>query len=178
MGLKEKIENHPLVWFLSALLAGFLAGIATYKAILEIAQLEVVPKQSITVGNAKSPDSPKTQEKENKKYKVTLEEMGMTEIIPELNIALGFFGTEHDYDATNKAAQLVVMWPKKVGAIITPDNLTDDKLHDFKQLWVESKSETQFSLSHLGQFSAQITDVIFNSTGEPIRLKLAVYKSD
>lgn len=43
MGLKEQIENHPVVWVLATLLVGFGAGIAAYKAILEIAQLEVVP---------------------------------------------------------------------------------------------------------------------------------------
>jgi len=42
MSLKDKIENNLTIWFLGALLAGFLSGIATYKGILEIAQLKVI----------------------------------------------------------------------------------------------------------------------------------------
>lgn len=40
--LDEKIRNNLAVWFLGTLVAGFAAGIATYKAILEIAKLDVV----------------------------------------------------------------------------------------------------------------------------------------
>jgi len=42
MSLKEKIENNITVFLLGTLVTGFLAGIGTYKAILEIAKLEVV----------------------------------------------------------------------------------------------------------------------------------------
>ncbi len=42
MTLKQKIESNPVLWFLGALLAAFLAGIGTFKGILEIAQLEVI----------------------------------------------------------------------------------------------------------------------------------------
>lgn len=44
MNLRERIENNLTVWLLSTLTVGFLAGIGAYKAILEIAQLEVIPK--------------------------------------------------------------------------------------------------------------------------------------
>lgn len=44
MGIKERIKNHPVIWILATLLAGFTAGLAVYQAILEIAHLEVVPK--------------------------------------------------------------------------------------------------------------------------------------
>jgi hypothetical protein len=44
MSLREKIEDNLTIWLLTMLVTGFVAGIATYKAILEIAQLEVVPK--------------------------------------------------------------------------------------------------------------------------------------
>jgi hypothetical protein len=44
--LKERIENNLTVWFLGILLAGFLAGLGTYKGILEIAHLQVVTQGS------------------------------------------------------------------------------------------------------------------------------------
>ena len=47
MGFKDKIENNITLFFLGVLLTGFLAGIGTYKAILEIAKLEVVPENII-----------------------------------------------------------------------------------------------------------------------------------
>lgn len=46
MSLKEKIENNLVVFFLGALLTGFLVGVGAYKAILEIAQLDVVAENS------------------------------------------------------------------------------------------------------------------------------------
>ncbi|HEX8318885.1 hypothetical protein [Longimicrobium sp.] len=42
MNLKERVEAHSVWWLLSALLAGFLAGLATYSGILRIASLHVV----------------------------------------------------------------------------------------------------------------------------------------
>lgn len=45
MTLTDVTKNHPAVFFFTAIVAGFLAGIGTYKGILEIAQLEVVGKQ-------------------------------------------------------------------------------------------------------------------------------------
>jgi hypothetical protein len=47
MNLRERIENNLIVWLFSTLLAGFLAGIGTYKTILEVAQLEVVSKAKL-----------------------------------------------------------------------------------------------------------------------------------
>ena len=44
MTLRERIEDNPVVWLLGSLLAGFLAGIGAYQAILEIAHLKVVPE--------------------------------------------------------------------------------------------------------------------------------------
>lgn len=43
MSIKEKIEENVIVWLLGTLLAGFGSGIATYKAVIEIAGLRVVP---------------------------------------------------------------------------------------------------------------------------------------
>lgn len=40
--IDEKIKNNLAVWFLGTLVAGFVAGITTYKTILEIAKLDVV----------------------------------------------------------------------------------------------------------------------------------------
>jgi chromosome segregation ATPase len=47
MGLKEKIESNAVIFFLGTLLIGFLSGIGAYKAIIEIAKLEVISKTEI-----------------------------------------------------------------------------------------------------------------------------------
>jgi hypothetical protein len=47
MTVRERVENNLVVWHLGTLLTGFLAGIATYRGILEIAQLAVVPKSKL-----------------------------------------------------------------------------------------------------------------------------------
>ena len=44
---KEKVEKNLTIWLLGVLLTGFLSGIATYKAILEIAQLETISKSKL-----------------------------------------------------------------------------------------------------------------------------------
>lgn len=46
MRLKERIESNLAIWFLGTLVAGFLAGLGSYKAILEIAHLDVVSQNS------------------------------------------------------------------------------------------------------------------------------------
>jgi len=47
MKLKEILENNLIIFYFSALLIGFLSGIGSYKAIIEIAKLETVPKYKI-----------------------------------------------------------------------------------------------------------------------------------
>ena len=42
MSLKERVEQNVVVWFLGAIVTGFLAGIGTYEAVLRIAKLEVM----------------------------------------------------------------------------------------------------------------------------------------
>jgi hypothetical protein len=45
MTIRERVEQQPTFWLLSALLAGFMAGIATNEAIVRIAQLQVISKE-------------------------------------------------------------------------------------------------------------------------------------
>ena len=40
--IRERIENNLIIFFLATLLTGFLAGIGTYEAILNIAHLKVI----------------------------------------------------------------------------------------------------------------------------------------
>ncbi len=47
MNLREKIENNLVIWLLGALFSGFGAGIATYKAVLDMAQLEVISRAKL-----------------------------------------------------------------------------------------------------------------------------------
>lgn len=42
--LKQKVENNPVIFFLGTLLVGFLSGITTYEAVLEIAKLEIIAR--------------------------------------------------------------------------------------------------------------------------------------
>jgi hypothetical protein len=44
MSLKDTIENNPVIWTLGILLAGFLAGVSAYRSVLEIANLQTIPK--------------------------------------------------------------------------------------------------------------------------------------
>ena len=44
---RSKLEDHLVTLLLSMLLTGFVAGMGTYNAVLEIAQLEVVPKYKL-----------------------------------------------------------------------------------------------------------------------------------
>lgn len=46
MTIKEKVETNVVIWLLGVLLAGFFAGIGTYKGIIEIANLKVVKEES------------------------------------------------------------------------------------------------------------------------------------
>lgn len=41
--LKERIENHPVIWLLGVLAIGFISGFGTYKAILEISRQSTKP---------------------------------------------------------------------------------------------------------------------------------------
>lgn len=47
MSLKQRIENNLVVFFLSALLAGFLAGLGAYESVLRIGGLEVASRQRL-----------------------------------------------------------------------------------------------------------------------------------
>lgn len=40
--MEELVKNNVVLWSLGLLLAGFVAGVATYKTILEIAHLKVI----------------------------------------------------------------------------------------------------------------------------------------
>ena len=42
--LKQRVENHPAVFFFGAILAGFVAGIGAYQGILEISGRTTVSK--------------------------------------------------------------------------------------------------------------------------------------
>jgi hypothetical protein len=58
MALKDLVENNPVLLSLSLLLAGFVAGVTAYDAILRIAHLETVPAselkdQELTIGKLK-----------------------------------------------------------------------------------------------------------------------------
>jgi len=44
MSFRERVENNAVVFFLTALVTGFLTGVGTYEAILRLAQLQVVPQ--------------------------------------------------------------------------------------------------------------------------------------
>lgn len=47
MNLREKIEDNLAIWLLGALFSGFVGGIGAYRAVLEMAQLEVISKAKL-----------------------------------------------------------------------------------------------------------------------------------
>jgi len=44
MGLKENIENHPVIWVLGTVVVAFVAGIGAYDGILRISGSQVVSR--------------------------------------------------------------------------------------------------------------------------------------
>ena len=44
MTLRQRIENNPIVWLLSTLLVGFLAGFGAYRTIVEVSSQIIVSK--------------------------------------------------------------------------------------------------------------------------------------
>ena len=44
MGIRERIQDDPVVWFLGTLVTGFLSGLGAYQGTLKIMHLEVVPE--------------------------------------------------------------------------------------------------------------------------------------
>jgi chromosome segregation ATPase len=41
--LRERVENHPVVFFLTALIAGFVAGLATYQGAIKLIDYTALP---------------------------------------------------------------------------------------------------------------------------------------
>jgi hypothetical protein len=83
MSLKEKVEENVVLWLLGMLITGFLSGIGAYKAILEIAQLTVVPKSAEVVGLSREVERLKA---ENQKLRGKEEERVATDRQTELGV--------------------------------------------------------------------------------------------
>lgn len=49
MPLKESIENHPVIWVLGMLLAGFISGIGAYKSLIEFTGQILVSKDRLLI---------------------------------------------------------------------------------------------------------------------------------
>lgn len=47
MSIKQKVEDNIVVFFLGALLTGFTAGLGAYKFALEIAKMDLIPKDEL-----------------------------------------------------------------------------------------------------------------------------------
>jgi len=59
MSLRQSIENNPIVWLLTTLLAGFVAGFGAYRTILEVSSQITLPKaeyQRITQTASRVPE--------------------------------------------------------------------------------------------------------------------------
>lgn len=50
--LKERIENNPAVFFLTAVVAGFVSGIGAYEALLRITNQEAVASEHLQALNS------------------------------------------------------------------------------------------------------------------------------
>lgn len=82
--LKDRIEESPVAWSLRMLLAGFLAGIAVYGGILQIARLDTVSSSRIKQLEAFEADakSLKAEVESLKKEKAVLEERLASSLSP------------------------------------------------------------------------------------------------
>lgn len=172
MSIKENIETHPVVWFLSSLLAGFLAGIATYKSVLDIAHLEVVAVGKCAAEQHESVKSPI-------KAKLRPYTVGtFTPIVAHgLNFAISFHSTKYNYDPKNKAVQFFISYPMNPNIKLTDLTFFSTEMIP-KQVWVESSRQTYFSLGDMGTFVAQVKDITFDDKGEISRILVDIGKDD
>ena len=114
MSLREKLENNIVIFFLTTLLTGFLAGIGTYQAILKITGLEVVRK-----GEQSRPETPREQ--------ALLLTQGHKTIVSGFNIAVKLDAGDENYDPQNETIQMHFYYPKNPSTKVTELNMNDEE---------------------------------------------------
>jgi hypothetical protein len=178
MSLKDRIENNVTVWLLGSLLTGFLAGIGTYKAILEIAHLKVVSASEYKKMNQASSTSDEVHFNGTKATSVTLTP-GYTVLIPGLNIGAKLdSGSATNFNPKTKAVRIWFAFPKNDLGTITEQNKSDSDLISFVEYWLDTDSESPISMGGLGSFLVTVKDYKFNPNHSDVqRVTLNVKKS-
>lgn len=172
--IKDKIEANPVIWFLSSLLAGFLAGVATYKAVIDIAHLEVVAAGKCEAAQQESVKSP--IKAKLKSYTVET----FTPIIADgLNFSIFFGSTKYNFDEKNKAVEFFISYPKNPNLKLTEQTISESKdMLSSKYVWIESNRQTSFYLGDLGAFVAQVKGITFDNEGKISRIHVDIGKYD
>ncbi|UVC31687.1 hypothetical protein [Pantoea sp. SOD02] len=173
MSIKENIENNLIIWFLTSLLGGFLAGIATYKAIIEIAHLEVVPQGQCTIADVR-----KKEEIDVPMKSYTIEAFS-PQILDSENITVSYLGDKYSYDSINKSVSLFINYPQNKNIKITEKNYASIAFES-KNIWLTQGKDTHFYLGELGEFKATLKDLFFDQDGHISRLviEIAVLKDN
>lgn len=153
MNLKAKIENNITIWFLGTLLTGFLAGIATYTAVLKIAQLTVVSQDKY-----EELTTQKTFELGDSE--VTILSPGYTVLMGKFNVGIKLDADEN-FNPKTKAARVWFFYPKNELATITEENKIDENVVASNEYWLEPNVELPVNLGSLGAFMVKITDYKF-----------------
>ena len=153
--LKERVENNVVVWLLGMLLAGFLAGIGTYKGILEIANLTVVAKPELENLKSKSGSTLQAQ-----KQIVSLSP-GYSVIIPKVNL-VAKLDADENLNRKTKATRIWFLYPKNELATITEENRTDKDIVSAMEVWIEPNKFVPLSLGGMGSFEVKVVDHQFN----------------
>jgi hypothetical protein len=161
MNLREQIENNLTVWLLSTLLAGFLAGIGAYKAIIEIAQLEVVSRQELHELRAEASQlDPGVASTGGHGQSIPITR-GSSAILKSLNIAIKL-DNDKAYDRVNRSFVAFFFYPKDPFVKITEDNRLDERAIGSARLSIEIGQMQRISLGELGVFEVTATNPKFS----------------
>jgi hypothetical protein len=148
MNIRERIENNLIVFFLSTLLTGFLAGIATYEGILRITNQQTLLS------------CPSTQKKEEAIPLEILLVAGNQTILRDFNIAVKLGGIDN-YEPKNRTVLLRFYYPLNPAERLTGQNINDNSVS-----WVgyslEPDGEKQIALGEVGVFAVSIRNLRFN----------------
>ncbi len=161
MALRERIENNPIIWLLSTILAGFLAGIGTYDGILRIAKLEVVSRaeyDSLTAGGAAT----RTRERG------VLVSANQLTVIDGLNIAVGLAPSDN-YSAKDPLVRIWIRYPKGHQTTLTQENSSDPRVTELVEHWISPNVEELVSLGPLGLYAVEVGNLGFKETGDFVR---------
>lgn len=162
MNLRERIENNLAVWLLSTLLTGFLAGIGTYKAILDIAQLKTISAGEYDRLRAEPSAKPNIS---SATQSVFLSPDNVI-IVPGFNFAVRL-DSERNYNPETHAIEIYLCYRPDPNDSITEENKgsmeTEVQWH-----WIVPESPTFVQVGGIGAFTITLTKPRFDSKAKRV----------